>query len=122
MLWALWHLPLLISDPTGQRPVGQFADHVAASQVVLSWLYNSTRASLPLVIISRAAVDTVARFVLPQFTGTDYQLIWWCQAALWTRLALLVAATTRSTLNAASPHPSHGRQRAASTAEPQTFL
>ena len=57
-----------------------------------------------LVIISHATIDTVARFVLPQFTGSDYQLIWWCQAALWTGLALLVAAATQSTLNAAQPH------------------
>ena len=77
---------------------------VVAQSVVLSWLYNSTRASLPLVIISHATIDTVARFVLPQFTGSDYQLIWWCQAALWTGLALLVAVTTQSTLNAAQPH------------------
>lgn len=105
VLWALWHLPLLISDPTGQRPVAQFVIVVLAQSVALSWLYNSTRASLPLVIISHASIDTVARFVLPQFTGNDYQLIWWCLAALWTGLALLVAATTRSTLNAAPLHP-----------------
>jgi len=40
------------------------------------WLYNSTRASMPLVIISHATIETVARFILPQFTGGDYQLIW----------------------------------------------
>ena len=56
------------------------------------------------MIISHATIDTVARFVLPQFTGSDYQLIWWCQAALWTGLAVLVAVTTQSTLNAAQPH------------------
>jgi membrane protease YdiL (CAAX protease family) len=104
VIWGLWHLPLLVSDPSRQRPVTQFVILVVAQSVVLTWLYNSTRASLPLVIISHATIDTVARFVLPQFTGSDYQLIWWCQAALWTGLALLVAAATQSTLNAAQPH------------------
>ena len=104
VIWALWHLPLLMSDPNRQRPVIPFVILVVAQSVVLSWLYNSTRASLPLVIVSHATIDTVARFVLPQFIGSDYQLIWWCQAALWTGLALLVAAATQSTLNAAQPH------------------
>ena len=104
VIWGLWHLPLLVSDPSRQRPVTQFVILVVAQSVVLTWLYNSTRASLPLVIISHATIDTVARFVLPQFTGSDYQLIWWCQAALWTGLAVLVAVTTQSTLNAAQPH------------------
>lgn len=115
VIWALWHLPLLVSDPSRQRPVVQFVILVVAQSVVLSWIYNSTRASLLMVIISHATIDTVARFALPQFTGGDYQLIWWCQAALWTGFALLVAATTRSTLNAAQPHHQPHRP----TARPQ---
>jgi len=104
VIWALWHLPLLMSDPSRQRPVIPFVILAVAQSEVLSWLYNSTRASLPLVIITHATIDTVARFVLPHFTGSDYQLIWWCQAALWSGLALLLAAATQSTLNAAQPN------------------
>lgn len=105
VVWALWHLPLLVSDPSGQRPVVQFVILVVAQSVVLSWLYNSTSASVPLLILGHAAIDTVARFVLPQFTGSDYQLIWWCQAALWTGLALLVATTRATPTLHSAPHP-----------------
>lgn len=111
VIWALWHLPELVSDPSRQRPVVPFVILVVAQSVVFSWLYNSTRASLPLVIISHAAIDTFARFVLPQFTGSDYRLIWWCQAALWTGLALLLAATTQSTLNTRPAAPALARRR-----------
>jgi uncharacterized protein len=99
VIWASWHLPELVSDPTRQRPVVQFVIIVIAQSVFLSWLYISTAGALPIVIISHATIDTVVRFILPNFTQGSYQLIWWCQAGLWTAVAILVA-----TVRAFSPH------------------
>jgi uncharacterized protein len=89
-IWVLWHLPVLISDPTGQRPVLQFVLGTLAQSVILTWLYNSTNRSLPIVIIFHAAVNTAARFTLPGFDGGNYQVAWWVQTALYGIAAVLV--------------------------------
>jgi membrane protease YdiL (CAAX protease family) len=90
VLWALWHLPELISDPTGQRPPVQFLLWALALSVIFSWLYNSTNGSLPIVIICHAAIDTAGRFMLPEFVGDGYQLIWWFMVALYVLVAVIV--------------------------------
>ena len=89
-IWALWHLPVLISDPTGQRPPVPFVVGILAQSVILAWLYNSTNASLPIVIIFHAAINTAARFTLPGFTGGDYLIAWWAQTALYVLIAGVV--------------------------------
>jgi uncharacterized protein len=90
VLWALWHLPELISDPTGQRPPVQFLLWALALSVIFSWLYNSTNGSLPIVIICHAAIDTAGRFMLPEFVGDGYQLVWWFMVALYVLVAIIV--------------------------------
>ena len=90
VLWALWHLPELISDPTGQRPPVQFLLWALALSVIFSWLYNSTNGSLPIVIICHAAIDTAGRFMLPEFVGDGYQLVWWFMVALHVLVAVIV--------------------------------
>jgi uncharacterized protein len=90
VLWALWHLPELISDPTRQRPPVQFLIWTLALSVIFSWLYNSTNGSLPIVIICHAAIDTAGRFMLPEFVGDGYQLVWWFMVALYVLVAVVV--------------------------------
>jgi uncharacterized protein len=95
VIWAAWHLPELVSDPTGQRPVIQFVIFVVAQSVFLSWLYNGSAAGLPLVIISHATVDTAARFGLPPFVASSPQLVWWSLAGVWVVTAVIVAVCGR---------------------------
>jgi uncharacterized protein len=90
VLWALWHLPELISEPTGQRPPVQFVIWTLALSVIFSWLYNSTNGSLPIVIICHAAIDTAGRFMLPEFTGERYQIVWWLMVGLYVLVAIVV--------------------------------
>jgi uncharacterized protein len=47
VIWAFWHLPELISDPTRQRPPLQFVLWALALSVIFTWLYNSTTAVCP---------------------------------------------------------------------------
>jgi uncharacterized protein len=89
VIWAAWHLPELISDP-GQRPPLQFFPWIVAQSVILAWLYNSTNGSLPIVIICHAAVNTAGRFVLPEFSGESYQVVWWFMVGLYVVIAVLV--------------------------------
>ena len=89
-IWALWHLPELISDPTGQRPPVQFVVGILAQSVVLAWLYNSTNASLPIVILFHATLNTAGRFILPGFVDGYYQLAWWIMTAIYVLIAVVV--------------------------------
>lgn len=119
VLWALWHLPELISDPTRQRPPLQFIVWTLALSVIFSWLYNSTNGSLPIVIICHAAIDTAGRFMLPEFAGDGYQLVWWFMVGLYVLAAVavvLVAGTKRLTTTI----PRHGIQRDLGAAESGT--
>jgi len=90
ILWALWHLPELISEPTGQRPSLQFILWALALSVIFSWLYNSTNGSLPIVIICHTAIDTAGRFMLPEFAGDGYSLVWWFMVGLYVLVAVVV--------------------------------
>jgi membrane protease YdiL (CAAX protease family) len=90
VIWALWHLPELISDPTRQRPPLQFVVWALALSVIFTWLYNSTNGSLPIVIICHGAIDTAGRYLLPEFSGGGYQIVWWCMVALYLVIAIVV--------------------------------
>jgi membrane protease YdiL (CAAX protease family) len=90
VLWALWHLPEFISDTTGQRPPLQFFVWVLALSVIFAWLYNSTNGSLPIVIICHAAIDTVGRYMLPEFSNSGYQVMWWFMVGLYVAIAVVV--------------------------------
>jgi membrane protease YdiL (CAAX protease family) len=80
VIWVLWHLPLLISDRTGQRPWAPFSVWAVAESVILAWLYNGTGGSLPIVILFHSAGNTSVRYVLPEFTAGDYVMSWWILA------------------------------------------
>ena len=90
VIWALWHLPELISDPTRQRPPLQFVLWALALSVIFTWLYNSTNGSLPIVIICHAAIDTAGRYMLPEFSNASYQVVWWFMVGLYVLIAVIV--------------------------------
>ena len=58
--------------------------------MIFSWLYNSTNGSLPIVIICHAAIDTAGRFLLPEFAGDGYQVVWWFMVGLYVVVAIIV--------------------------------
>ena len=96
VIWASWHLPLLLSDPTGQRPALQFFVVVVAQSVVFTWVYNGTRGSVLLVILMHGAFNSFASFLVPEVFGSfgsaSYGLFWWLMATLWWVVALAVIA------------------------------
>ena len=93
VIWASWHLPLLLSDPSGQRPPLQFFVLVVAQSVVFTWVYNGTRGSVLLVILMHGASNSFAGFMAPVVFGSAaYGQFWWLLAALWWIVALAVIA------------------------------
>jgi membrane protease YdiL (CAAX protease family) len=103
VIWTLWHLPLLIGDPTGQRPWAPYAVWAVAESVVLAWLYISTEGSLPVVILFHAAVNTSVRYLLPEFAGGWYLLAWWALAGVHVVVALAVVLFAGRDLTRSAP-------------------
>lgn len=95
VIWASWHLPLLLSDPSGQRPPLQFFVLMVAQSVVLTWVYNGTRGSVLLVILMHGAFNSFVSFMAPVVFGSAaYGQFWWLMAAMWWVVALAVMALT----------------------------
>jgi hypothetical protein len=62
-----------------------------ALSVILSWLYNSTDGSLPIVVIvCHAAIDTAGRFMLPELAGAGYQVVWRFMVGLYALVGIVV--------------------------------
>jgi hypothetical protein len=110
-IWAVWHLPELVSDPS-ERELLPYLIAVLSYSVLITWLYNSTRGSLPIVILFHAAINTAAKFLMPEFDGSHEATAWWSYAALYALAAVAVIATaggSRLTTAPSSPHPRSGR-------------
>jgi membrane protease YdiL (CAAX protease family) len=89
LAWLPWHLPELVSDP-GERPLAPFVIYILAQSVLLAWLYNSTQASLPIVILFHAAFNTFAKFFLSNLDGSAKAVAWWTLAGLTALVAVAV--------------------------------
>jgi membrane protease YdiL (CAAX protease family) len=106
VVWGLWHVPELASDPTEQRPPVPFLLMVLAQSVLLAWIYNGTAASragrrateqnaigsVPLCMIFHAMFNTAGALIFPAFAGPDYLTFWWTLALLHVLAALVVIA------------------------------
>jgi hypothetical protein len=98
LAWGVWHLPLLISDPSGQRPLVPFVIWTVAVSVILTWLYNRTDGNVLLVTIFHAAMNSWASFILPVFAGDRYLLTWWVLVATTAATAVGLLWRTRGLL------------------------
>lgn len=66
VVWALWHLPLLLgANPfMSTYPLGPFLLWVVAASVLYAWVYNSTRGSVLIVVILHAFANLAGAFTL----------------------------------------------------------
>lgn len=99
--WATWRFPLLVSEPTGQRPPLPFIVWILAQAVLLTWLYNSAGGSVFLAIVFHTAVNSASRILLllEPFLGEDgFMALWWLMAALYVLAAALVIWLTQGRL------------------------
>ena len=109
LAWFPWHLPELVSDP-GQRPLTPFAVYIFSQSVLLTWLYNSTQASLPVVVLFHAAFNTFTKFFLADLQGSPYPYLvaWWVVAGAVAVLAVAAVAYAGSRdLVKGAPRPAH---------------
>jgi hypothetical protein len=110
-VWATWHLPLLISEPSGQRPPLPFVIWIFAQAVLLTWLYN-TSGSVLIAVVFHTAVNTAGRLLLEPLVGeAGFLGAWWLMVALYVTAALVVVSCTRGLLGITVeliPNPSPG--------------
>lgn len=109
LVWAAWHLPLLISEPTGQRPPLPFVVWILGQAVVLTWIYNISSGSVLLAILFHTAANVSGRLLLEPYVGQDGFLgLWSLMAAAYALVAVVLLGATRGRLGLGSTTPTHG--------------
>jgi membrane protease YdiL (CAAX protease family) len=116
LIWFVWHLPLLISDPTDQRPPLPYALWLLCLAVLLTWMYNGTGGSVLLAILFHAATNTATRTMIgPFIDDADYVTAWWIMDALFFLVTGLVIWWTGGRLGGSHQAHAPGPGRRPST-------
>jgi len=68
LVWALWHAPLFAFDIYAMNPV-LYAVSVLAFAVILTWLYNSSRACVPAAILMHGSINASVNLPLQAVGG-----------------------------------------------------
>jgi membrane protease YdiL (CAAX protease family) len=90
-IWALWHLPVVLSAPTIRVPI-PFMLTVIPTSVLFTWIYLHTRRSVFIAILFHATLDAALGYGLVTVSPADAALVWWLVAATETVMVLVVIA------------------------------
>ncbi|MCX2819776.1 type II CAAX endopeptidase family protein [Haladaptatus sp. F3-133] len=55
LLWGLWHVPMILAGLGNFTNFGEYMVNIVAVSIIFGWLYNSTKAALPVVMITHAS-------------------------------------------------------------------
>jgi membrane protease YdiL (CAAX protease family) len=93
-LHGLWHLPLWLTGDLDHRlsVYPAFLIQAIALAVIYTWLYNSTRGSLLLVVLFHTATNAPLTLVLLPLGIENWLLPFWLMAAFTVVAALVVVA------------------------------
>lgn len=90
VIWWVWHLPVMVSDPTGQRPPLPFLVSILAYSTLYTWIYNQIKASVFIITLTHGVTNTIAAILLATQFGEYYLQAWWLYAGLWWAVTILV--------------------------------
>ncbi len=103
-LWAVWHLPLFLTewggwpDASWSRPV-VFIGFCIAFNIVMTWVFNRTGQSLPMAMILHASLNNFASVLgadmFPGLDAEEFQIVLLVGA---TAVAAVILAATRGRL------------------------
>jgi membrane protease YdiL (CAAX protease family) len=77
VLWGAWHLPLFLTEWGGWpdvsvRQIGEFMGVAVALSIGMTWLFNRTGQSLPIVMLFHCGINSTATLAFePVFPGLD---------------------------------------------------
>lgn len=54
-LWGLWHVPMILAGLGDFTVFWEYMLNIMVMSIILGWLYNSTNAALPVVMITHAS-------------------------------------------------------------------
>jgi membrane protease YdiL (CAAX protease family) len=90
-IWALWHLPVVLSAPLVRVPL-PFMLAVIPLSVLTTWIFVNTRGSLFVMILLHAWFNAVLPYGFAMVAPTDAALTWWLLAAVQAVAAIIVVA------------------------------
>jgi uncharacterized protein len=91
LLWAFWHLPLMVVGEVNWSDIVL----VIAASVVFAWVFNSASGSVLIAMVMHAMNNTISgSFFGPMFSGADSVRESWLLAALWVAVAIVVVVAT----------------------------
>jgi uncharacterized protein len=91
VVWAVWHLPVVLSTPELRVPV-PFMLAVVPLSILTTWIFLHTRSSVFVAILFHAWFDVVLLTGLGIVATTDAAKMWWILAGVQTGLAVIVVA------------------------------
>ena len=110
LLWGCWHLPLFLTEWGGWPDVSwvspvEFVACCVPLSLVMTWVFNRTGQSLPIVMVLHAGINTtyslVWHDVFPNLNPYTYPLH--AQLVASTAVALLLIIATRGNLGLTPP-------------------
>ncbi len=91
VIWAVWHLPVVLSTPELRVPV-PFMLAVVPLSILTTWIFLHTRSSVFIAILFHAWFDVVLISGLGMVATTNAAMMWWILAAVQVTLAVIVVA------------------------------
>ncbi|GAB3686409.1 CPBP family intramembrane glutamic endopeptidase [Angustibacter aerolatus] len=108
LLWGAWHLPLFLTEWGGWPHVSwvspvEFVASCVPLSLVMTWVFNRTGASLPIVMVLHAGINTTYSIVWPAVFPTldPTRDTLHTQVVATTLLALVLVVATRGRLGLA---------------------
>ncbi len=114
-IWALWHLPVVLSAPLVRVPV-PFMLAVIPLSVLTTWVFVNTRGSLFVMILLHAWFNAVLPYGFAMIAPTDAALTWWLLAAVQAVAAVIVVVIWGPTLVRRPAHQADARATTAAAA------
>jgi uncharacterized protein len=113
-IWGLWHLPLWLTGKPTSTPTfyAAFFASVIAFSVILTWVYNSTRGSLLMVVLLHATANLPVTLAIDELgsRATVPVLLYW---------GLLVVAAIVVVIVAGPKHLSRKHRKQEEPAQPE---
>ena len=81
VVWSLWLLPVVVSDPGLRTPV-PFLLALLPLSVLFTWLFLHTRGSVLLAVLFHAWFDVVLAAGAAMVAPSDYARLWWLLVAV----------------------------------------
>jgi uncharacterized protein len=121
-LHGLWHLPLWLRGDADHRlsVYPAFLIHALALAVIYTWLYNSTKGSLLLVVLFHTATNAPLTLVLLPLGIENWVLPFWLMAGFTAVAALIVVAVFGPTNLSRQPRQAQPATPAEATADAVT--